>query len=114
MNMPIPTDDYASTACGIPTQATQEPPSRWTQVGGDHYQRLSPQPWDVFENWFGHEGFVGFLLGTIIKYLIRYKHKGGVEDLKKAQHVLLKLIETESTGGPTGLGPLGWKQTYNK
>jgi len=31
---------------------------------------------------------------NIIKYISRWKDKGGVEDLKKAQHYLQKLIET--------------------
>ena len=74
--------------------------ARNRQVGGDHYRSLDPQPWDVFENWLGHEGFVGYLIGTTFKYLVRYKDKGGVEDLKKAQHVLSKLIEVEEAACP--------------
>ncbi len=30
-------------------------------------------------------GYEAFLLGTILKYLIRYNSKNGLEDLKKAQ-----------------------------
>ena len=39
--------------------------------------------------------FLGYLRGNVIKYISRYKDKGGVEDLRKAQHYLTKLIEEE-------------------
>jgi hypothetical protein len=37
--------------------------------------------------------FRGFLRGNAIKYLARYPHKGGIDDLRKARHYLDKLIE---------------------
>lgn len=40
---------------------------------------------------------MNFLEGNIVKYITRYKYKGGVEDLKKAQWYLEKLIhDTEN------------------
>lgn len=36
-----------------------------------------------------------FLEGNIIKYISRYKFKNGLEDLKKAQFYLNKLIDEE-------------------
>jgi len=60
------------------------------QTGGDHYKRLDPQPWDVVISWG-----MGYLDGCALKYIARYKNKGGVEDLKKAIHFLQKLIEVE-------------------
>jgi len=33
--------------------------------------------------------------GQIIKYVSRWRDKNGIEDLKKAQHFLAKLIEYE-------------------
>ena len=39
------------------------------------------------------DGFQYYLQGNIIKYLWRYRYKNGVEDLKKAQWYLNKLIE---------------------
>lgn len=62
-----------------------------TQVGGEHYVKMKVQPWDAMEAWLTAEEFDGFLRGNVIKYLAR--DKGGVEDLKKAQHYLSKLIE---------------------
>tara|TARA_R100000935_G_scaffold58023_2_gene93570 strand:+ start:1238 stop:1549 length:312 start_codon:yes stop_codon:yes gene_type:complete len=38
-------------------------------------------------------GFESYLQGNIVKYLWRYQYKNGVEDLKKAQWYLNKLIE---------------------
>ena len=39
------------------------------------------------------DGFEYYLQGNILKYLWRYKYKNGVEDLKKAQWYLNKLLE---------------------
>ena len=40
------------------------------------------------------EQFKGLLLGNVIKYISRFPMKNGLEDLKKAQWYLNKLIET--------------------
>lgn len=59
------------------------------QVGGTHYKSKAIQPWDyiIANN-------IGYMEGNIIKYVSRYKEKGGVADLHKARHYLDKLIET--------------------
>lgn len=36
---------------------------------------------------------MNFLEGNVIKYVTRYKHKNGLEDLRKAEFYLKKLIE---------------------
>ena len=58
------------------------------QVGGSHYAVKTIQPWDyiIANN-------LGYLEGNVVKYVSRWKDKGGIEDLKKAQHYLQKLIE---------------------
>ena len=38
------------------------------------------------------QGAEGFLYGNVIKYLWRYKHKNGLEDLQKARWYLNRLI----------------------
>ena len=43
----------------------------------------------------GSEGFDSYLQGNIMKYLWRYQYKNGVEDLKKAQWYLSRLIEAQ-------------------
>lgn len=61
------------------------------QVGGSHYREKGEhQPWDVIEAWG-----LGFLDGNCVKYLSRWRQKGGVQDLEKARHYLDKLIERE-------------------
>ncbi len=58
------------------------------QIGGSHYKDMAIQPID-----FITRNGLGFSEGCIIKYVCRYKHKNGVEDLRKARHYLDLLIE---------------------
>jgi hypothetical protein len=58
------------------------------QVGGDHYKGDSIQPWDYILS-----NGLGYCEGAVVKYVTRYKHKNGIEDLQKARHFLDKLIE---------------------
>ena len=60
------------------------------QIGGDHYKDKVVQPWDAIIMWK-----MGFLDGNALKYLVRFRDKGGVEDLRKARHYIDKLIEVE-------------------
>lgn len=41
----------------------------------------------------GAKGIEAFCLGNVLKYLWRYKHKNGTEDLKKAMWYLERLIK---------------------
>lgn len=69
------------------------------QIGGLHYNKLPIQPWTAMEAWMTPEQFEGFLRGNAIKYLARAGKKGdALEDVKKAQHYLLKLIEVMESG----------------
>lgn len=61
------------------------------QPGGNHYKKFGElQPWDV-TLYFG----LGFLDGNACKYILRWRHKGGILDLEKAGHYIEKLIEVE-------------------
>jgi len=60
------------------------------QEGGNHYNKKTIQPWDYVA-----ANDLGFFEGNIVKYVTRWKDKGGVEDLKKARHYLDKLIELQ-------------------
>lgn len=42
----------------------------------------------------GLSGFEGFCTGNAIKYLWRWKNKGGKEDLEKAKWYIDKLLES--------------------
>ena len=61
------------------------------QIGGDHYKKHGDlQPWDVITAWN-----LGYLDGTALKYIARWRDKGGINDIKKAIHFLEKFIEVE-------------------
>lgn len=61
------------------------------QVGGDHYRDLAMQPIEYI-----HRNGLGYVEGAVVKYVTRWRRKGGIEDLKKARHMLDLLIEMES------------------
>lgn len=69
------------------------------QVGGDHYKHFPIQPLEfmIANNIPGAEAHV-------IKYVVRHKLKNGVEDLKKARHILDVLIA--SYDEPNKPGPV--------
>ena len=61
-----------------------------TQVGGQHYKAKNIQPWDYIA-----ANQLGYFEGNIVKYVSRWRDKGGVDDLRKARHYLDKLIELQ-------------------
>ena len=58
-----------------------------TQIGGDHYAKMQIQPVQ-----FIHANSLPFIEGTVIKYVSRWKSKGGLQDLEKARHMVSMLI----------------------
>jgi hypothetical protein len=79
--------DWALTSPNQPESAANN-----KQIGGEHYKQFKGmEPWDVITGWQ-----LGYLDGTALKYIARWKHKGGVEDLKKAIHFLEKAVEVYS------------------
>ena len=80
-----------------------------SQVGGGHYKAKAIQPWDYITS-----NNLGYLEGNIVKYVSRWKDKGGIQDLEKARHYLDKLIEIQSAEPETGAdktdeGWIEWK-----
>jgi hypothetical protein len=59
------------------------------QIGGNHYKKMNVE---VYE--FCMVNNIPFVEGNIIKYVCRYKDKGGLDDLNKAKHYLEMLIES--------------------
>ncbi len=45
---------------------------------------------------YAHSQGLGFFEGNILKYITRWKHKNGIEDLLKAKQYLDRLIEHET------------------
>lgn len=60
------------------------------QVSGEHYKSLKIQPIE-----FIHANGIPFAEGSVIKYVTRWRNKGGLADLEKAKHFLEILIELE-------------------
>lgn len=58
-----------------------------------HYTVNGIQPIQIMKANMTKEEYRGFLEGNILKYPLRYKHKNGLEDLKKAKTYLSWLIE---------------------
>lgn len=54
----------------------------------EHYVKGEIQPIDFIE-----ANNLDFFEGCVVKYVARYKHKNGLEDLKKAQVYLQRLID---------------------
>lgn len=63
------------------------------QVGGEHYKvhgTTELQHWDIVKIFK-----LDYFQGNITKYVMRWRNKGGVQDLQKARHYLDKYIENE-------------------
>ena len=61
-----------------------------TQVGGNHYQKYKIQPVE-----FIMKNNVPYVEGNVIKYVMRFRDKNGLEDLLKARQYLDMLIAAE-------------------
>lgn len=64
-----------------------------TNVHPKHYTYSTYECIEVLRDVLGEEGFKEFCRGNVFKYLWRYNHKNGKEDLLKAKYYLEKLIE---------------------
>ncbi|WP_153795527.1 DUF3310 domain-containing protein [Paenibacillus polymyxa] len=57
-----------------------------------HYSFGGIEPIDFMHAKMSPVAYRGFLAGNVIKYISRYEHKNGLEDLKKARYYLDRLI----------------------
>ena len=58
-----------------------------------HYCQGGIETIEAIEASMSKEAFRGFLKGNVLKYVWRYEHKNGAEDLRKAQWYLTRLVE---------------------
>lgn len=63
------------------------------QAGGRHYLDFVIQPVE-----FIHQNKIPYIEGNVIKYVSRWRDKGGLQDLHKAKHYINLLIEMEQDG----------------
>lgn len=75
------------------------------QVGGGHYKDLKIQPIEYI-----HGNKLPFIEGAVVKYVTRWRTKGGLEDLRKARHLLDLLLELEQKVPPVEENP--WRAHY--
>lgn len=66
-------------------------PASQRQVGGDHYRKLKIQPME-----YSLANKLDAAQHTVIKYVTRFRDKGGIADLEKAKHTIDLLIEHET------------------
>ena len=57
-----------------------------------HYNKLRIEPWDFIQ-----QNKLDFFEGNVVKYICRWKNKGGVDDLRKAITYIEKMKEGESS-----------------
>ena len=76
-------------------QCETDESAKQRQIGGNHYKKAI-QPWDIISEWE-----LDFWEGNVLKYLLRWKFKDGLQDLKKAKHYLEFLIEREERNDKT-------------
>ena len=60
------------------------------QVAGDHYQKMKIQPIEYIM-----ANQLPFAEGCIVKYVTRWRDKGGIEDLRKIKQFCDFIIESE-------------------
>ena len=51
------------------------------QIGGSHYKEFHIQPYE-----FISKNNLSFFQGNVIKYVVRYPYKNGIQDLEKIIH----------------------------
>ena len=61
------------------------------QVGGGHYKDLPIQPIE-----YCMANGLDACQSSIVRYVTRFRNKGGIEDLQKAKHYIDLLIEFET------------------
>lgn len=94
--------DCPGGVCPVPWATKEEPPviqedlvnhpSHYTDTG-------SIECIEAIEAQLTTEEYLGYLRGNCVKYLWRWRHKGGVVDLNKASWYLQRLIETQDQKG---------------
>jgi hypothetical protein len=61
-------------------------------INPNHYKQGGLESIDAIKAFMSHEAYKGFLKGNCQKYLFRYEKKNGIEDLRKCQWYLERLL----------------------
>ena len=77
------------------------------QIGGKHYKSFHVQPYE-----FISKNNLSFFQGCVVKYVCRYMHKNGVEDLDKIIHYCE--LEKKKLQDSTPEEKESWAEGYKK
>lgn len=67
----------------------------FNELNPNYYYMHGMEAFDVMEAFVGNlKGLDSFYWCNVVKYILRWQNKNGVQDLKKAQEYLQKLIDT--------------------
>ena len=83
---PSPKEEFLQPDLKVP-EPVVEKDAFSSQVGGGHYTSMKIQPFE-----FSMANGLDPMQHTVIKYVTRFKTKKGLEDLKKARHVIDLMI----------------------
>lgn len=76
----------------------------------DHYTSGDIEVIDYIRDKLNKEEFTGYCIGNVIKYVSRWRMKGGVEDLRKAHVYLGWAIENETDNSFDGKRKEPWDE----
>lgn len=68
-----------------------------------HYTAGKKEAIDLIYESMTHEQFVGYIQGNVLKYMMRYRLKNGIEDLRKAIWYLEYLVKKEAELNSKGI-----------
>lgn len=80
---------------GPPTESAETEEKAEDAINPEHYKQGTREAIDIMEDIVSDPAFngvEGFLVAIAVKYLLRHKHKNGVEDLEKAIWYIKRLI----------------------
>jgi hypothetical protein len=83
--------EVSATPHNMPEDPQGALPPLDRQVAGSHYKDQPIQPVEYI-----HANALGYFEGNVVKYVSRWRKKGGVADLEKAKHYIDLLIELEA------------------
>lgn len=62
----------------------------------EHYKTRPTETIDAIRTALTEEEFRGYCIGNVMKYALRYQHKGGDDDLAKAAHYLSFMMDKKA------------------
>lgn len=90
---PEPHDEDEEVEAVVSVEPIGEPEPKDNVNHPSHYADKQIEVIDYIRDTLDHEEFEGYCAGNVLKYVSRWRKKGGVEDLQKAQVYLGWMID---------------------